>query len=213
MSDSPNLPLRALSLACLAMVTGCAMTQPRVPAALDFPRSSDQRTTGDLGEQQRIDGPRNTVISSSPKPPAPIAGNLRPIPVKVMPDEKPGDLSVSFEQMALPAFIQAVYGGILKLNYAMDPTVSARTELITFRTPKPLSAAKLTEVSAQLLRSYGVAVQDFGGVLRMVPDSNTNSTLPLVRRGRAQPGVPLPLRPIFHYIETESVRPQEYSWF
>ncbi len=210
MSDSPNLPLRALSLACLAMVTGCAMTQPRVPAALDFPRSTDQRTTGDLGEQQRIDGPRSTVISPSPKPPAPIAGNLRPIPAKVMPDEKPGDLSVSFEQMALPAFIQAVYGGILKLNYAMDPTVSARTELITFRTPKPLSAAKLTEVSAQLLRSYGVAVQDFGGVLRMVPDSNTNSTLPLVRRGRAQPGVPLPLRPIFHYIETESVRPSVF---
>jgi general secretion pathway protein D len=210
MSDSPNLPLRALSLACLAMVTGCAMTQPRVPAALDFPRSGDQRTTGDLGEQQRIDGPRSTVISPSPKPPAPIAGNLRPIPAKAMPDEKPGDLSVSFEQMALPAFIQAVYGGILKLNYAMDPTVSARTELITFRTPKPLSAAKLTEVSAQLLRSYGVAVQDFGGVLRMVPDSNTNSTLPLVRRGRAQPGVPLPLRPIFHYIETESVRPSVF---
>jgi general secretion pathway protein D len=211
MSDSPNLPLRVLSLACLTLITGCTMTQQsRVPAALDFPRSGDQRSTGDLGEQQRIEGPRNTVISSSPKPPAPIAGNLRPIPARAAPDEKPGDLSVSFEQMALPAFIQAVYGGILKLNYAMDPAVSARTELITFRTPKPMTAARLTEVSAQLLRSYGVAVQDFGGVLRMVPDSNTNSTLPLVRRGRAQPTVPLPLRPIFHYVETESVRPSTF---
>ncbi len=209
MSDLPSYPLRALTLACLAVISGCAIQQPRVPAALDFPRTGDTRSSGDFGDP-RASGPTETVVRQSPIPPAPITGNLRPIPAKAVPDERGGDLSVNFEQMALPVFIQAVYGGILKVNYSLDPAVSARTELITFRTPKPLTAAKLGEVSAQLLRSYGVAVQDFGGVLRMVPDSNTNSTLPLVRRGRAQPGVPLPLRPIFHYVETEAVRPGNF---
>jgi general secretion pathway protein D len=209
MSDIPSYPLRALTLACLAVISGCAIQQPRVPATLDFPRSGDTRSSGDFGDP-RGSGPTETVVRQSPIPPAPITGNLRPITTKVVPDERAGDLSVNFEQMALPVFIQAVYGGILKVNYSLDPTISARTELITFRTPKPLTAAKLGEVSAQLLRSYGVAVQDFGGVLRMVPDSNTNSTLPLVRRGRAQPGVPLPLRPIFHYVETEAVRPGNF---
>ena len=52
--------------------------------------------------------------------------------------------------MALPAFIQAVYGGILQLNYSMDSAVSARTDLITFRTPKPMTAARLTEIAGQL---------------------------------------------------------------
>ena len=206
MSDFPNLPLRALTLACLAVIAGCSTPAPRVPAALDFPRSGDSRSTGNFGDQP-LDGPSETVVRPSPRPPVPIAGNLRPIAPKVAASEEGGDLSVAFEQIALPGFIQAVYGGILKLNYSIDPAVGARTELITFRTPKPLSAAKLTEVSAQLLKSYGVAVQDFGGVLRIVNDTNTSSTLPLVRRGRAQPGVPLPLRPIFHYVETESVRP------
>jgi general secretion pathway protein D len=209
MSDFPNLPLRALTLACLAVIAGCSTPPPRVPAALDFPRSGDSRSTGNFGDQP-LAGPGETVISSSPRPPQPIGGNLRPIAPKAVVNEEAGDLSVAFEQIALPGFIQAVYGGILKLNYSLDPAVAARTELITFRTPKPLGAAKLTEVSAQLLKSYGIAVQDFGGVLRIVNDTNTSSTLPLVRRGRAQPGVPLPLRPIFHYIETESVRPSTF---
>jgi general secretion pathway protein D len=209
MSDYPTLPLRALTLACLAVIAGCANTQPKVPGALDFPRSGDTRTAGDFGDQ-RVAGPTETVIRSSPKPPVPIAGNLRPIAPQAVASEEAGNLSVSFDQMALPTFIQAVYGNILKVNYSIDPAVSARTELITFRTPKPLSAAKISEITGQLLKSYGVAVQDFGGVLRMVADTNTSSTLPLVRRGRAQPGVPLPLRPIFHYVETEAVRPQNF---
>jgi general secretion pathway protein D len=207
MSDYSNFPVRALTLACLAMITGCAITQPKVPAALDFPRSGDTRAQGDFAGQRPVE-PAETVIRQSPRPPAPIAGNLRPITPKVKPDEGAGNLSVTFEQISLPAFIQAVYGGILKLNYSVDPAVSARTDLITFRTPKPLSAERLTDVTEQLLRSYGLAVQDFGGVLRIVADGNTSSTLPLVRRGRAQPTVPLPLRPIFHFIETDAVRGQ-----
>ena len=205
MSDHPHLPLKALSLACLAVIAGCSTPPPRVPQGLDFPRVGSARSEGNLGDA-RPEGPLETVIRTTPKPPVPIAGNLRPILPKTAASEEAGDLTVSFDQMALPGFIQAVYGGVLKLNYSVDPAVSARTDLITFRTPKALSAAKLTEVSGQLLKSYGVAVQDFGGVLRIVPDTNTNSTLPLVRRGRAQPGVPLPLRPIFHYIETDVVR-------
>lgn len=208
MSDLTPFPLRLLVLACLAVLAGCAVP-PQVPSALDFKRSGDARLMSDLDEQ-RIQGPTKTVIGQNPKPPALVEGNLRPITPKVMPSEEAGNLSVSFDQISVPAFIQAVYGGILKINYSVDPAVAARTELITFRTPKPLSAARLVEVSGALLRSYGVAVQDFGGVLRMVPDTNTASTLPMVRRGRAQPTVPLPLRPIFHYVETEAVRPQAF---
>ena len=208
MSDLTPFPLRLLVLACLAVLAGC-VAPPQAPAALDFKRSSDARLLSDLDEQ-RIQSPTKTVIGQNPKPPALIEGNLRPITPKVMPSEEAGNLSVSFDQISVPAFIQAVYGGILKINYSVDPAVAARTELITFRTPKPMSAARLAEVSGALLRSYGVAVQDFGGVLRMVLDTNTASTLPMVRRGRAQPTVPLPLRPIFHYVETEAVRPQAF---
>ena len=191
-------------LSCIA-IYGCADRAPLVPAPLDFPRSADTRISGNFGAQP-VSVPKVTQIAKGPKPPAPIAGNLRPASPKVQLDEAAGDLSVSFDQMALPAFIQSVYGGILKVNYSIDAAVSARTDLITFRTPKALSAAKLQDVTAQLLKSYGIAVQDFGGVLRIVPSSNIASTIPMVIRGRAQPSVPVSMRPVFYYIETESVR-------
>lgn len=200
--------LHILSVACL-LLTGCATRTPSAPAPILFDRHAESRASGTVGAQAPS-VPRETQISSGPKPPALVAGNLRPIPPQTQASEAGGDLTVSIEQMALPAFIQAVYGGILQLNYSMDAAVSARTDLITFRTPKPMTAARLTEVAGQLLKSYGVAVQDFGGVLRIVPSTSVASTLPLVRRGRAQPTVPLPLRPVFHYIETEAVRPQVF---
>ena len=200
--------LHTLSVACL-LLTGCATRTPSAPAPILFDRHAESRASGTVGAQAPS-VPRETQISSGPKPPALVAGNLRPVPPQTQASEAGGDLTVSIEQMALPAFIQAVYGGILQLNYSMDAAVSARTDLITFRTPKPMTAARLTEVAGQLLKSYGVAVQDFGGVLRIVPSTSVASTLPLVRRGRAQPTVPLPLRPVFHYIETEAVRPQVF---
>lgn len=169
-----------------------------------------ERGIGNL-DTNRTTPPTETRISAGPSVPPMIGGNLRPLqpPVQAA-TQGAGNLTVSFEQMALPAFIQAVYGGILSINYSLDPAVSARTELVTFRTPQPLTAVKLQEVAGQLLKSYGIAVQDFGGVIRIVPQTNVSSTLPLIRRGRAQPTVPLPLRPIFHYIETEALRPQSF---
>jgi general secretion pathway protein D len=207
-----------IAIACLSLA-GCSSTAPfssdrqrsSVPPTLDFKQTNGiQRTTGNL-DIRRPALPQQTPITAGPVLPPSLAGNLRPIQAPTQASaQEAGDLTVSFEQMALPAFIQAVYGGILKINHAIDPGVSARTELVTFRTPQPLTAVKLQEVTGQLLKSYGIAVQDFGGVIRIVPQANVSSTLPLIRRGRAQPTVPLPLRPIFHYIETEAVRAQSF---
>ena len=206
MIQSPSL--HVVALACLTLV-GCATKPPSVPAPIVFDRSSENRTSGVVGSQAP-GVPKQTQITTGPKTPDLIAGNLRPAPPKTKASEEGGDLTVSIEQMSIPAFIQAIYGGILQVNYSMDATVASRTDLITFRTHKPMTAARLTDVSAELLKSYGIAVQDFGGVLRIVPSTSTASTLPLVRRGRAQSSVPLPLRPVFHYIETEAVKPQVF---
>ncbi len=204
----PLSPAYTAGLAALVL-TGCATRPPLAPAPIVFERPAESRIAGTLGPQAPAI-PRETQITAGPRLPPPIAGNLRPVPPPTKASEAGGDITVSIEQISLPAFVQAVYGGILQLNYSMDAAVSARTDLITFRTPKPLTAARLTQISADLLKSYGVAVQDFGGVLRIVPSTSVASTLPLVRRGRAQPTVPLPLRPVFHYIETEAVRPSVF---
>jgi general secretion pathway protein D len=201
--------LSAVSLACLAM-TGCAVQSPRIPAAIDFERSavSTSNTAANTGGTRDDVSNTKAEIRPTPIPPAPIEGNVRAGPVVKVADAaatQPGDITVTFEQMALPAFIQAVYGGVLQLNYSLEPAVASRTELITFRSPRALTAKQLFEASENLLKSYGVNVQDLGGVIRLSASANTTNVAPMIRRGRAQPTVPGTLRPIFHYVEPETV--------
>jgi general secretion pathway protein D len=199
--------LSVVFLACVSML-GCAARPPQVPKAIDFPRTNQQRT--DNLQQAESGTTQGTVIRQNlPSPPPLIEGNLRPNAPGVKPRETgvgdQGDIAVTIEQMPLPAFIQSVYGGILQVNYSVDSAVQARTELITFRSAQRLTAKRLMEVSESLLKSYGVAVQDLGGVIRIVPATSGAGIAPLVRRGRAAPGVPPSLRPIFHLIDTEAI--------
>jgi general secretion pathway protein D len=116
------------------------------------------------------------------------------------------NITLTFDQERLPTLIQLIYGSILKKNYTMDPAVASRTDLVSLRTgPQTRSQVELT--ARLLLKSYGVAVLDLGGgMFRIVPDSNLQGYAPEIRRGRALPEVPLPLRPIFQLVELQSVR-------
>ncbi|MFN7219189.1 MAG: secretin N-terminal domain-containing protein [Burkholderiales bacterium] len=120
-----------------------------------------------------------------------------------------GDITLNFDQLALPAFIQAVYANGLKKTVSIDPAVSARKDLVTLRSGKPLSAAEAESSVRLLLKSYGLAVQDLPGLTRIVPDSANTGYLPAIRRGRALPETPLPLRPIFQLVELQAVRHTE----
>lgn len=205
---SASLKLTVIAIACSSM-TAC-MTPPKAPDPLIFSSIKKSDSSFNNTQNERGQNTKDTFISKGPIAPAPLLGNLRPPAQPTQASEEAGDLTVTLEQIQLSEFIHSVYAGILQLNYSIDESVNSRTDLITFRTPKPISAKKLSEVTAQLLKSYGIAVQDYGGVLRITPSTSVASTLPLVRRGRAQPTVPLPLRPIFHYVETEAVKPDTF---
>ncbi|MCU6434936.1 hypothetical protein LPB67_14255 [Undibacterium sp. Jales W-56] len=196
----------------LLAVNGCADTKLVVPKKIEFERSQQTGNVSLLGEQQLQ---RKYSESDTPKLPVINSGNTdsnQGQPVATSAGER-SDLTVSFDQMPLPTFIQAVYGSVLKTNYSMDGAVAARTDLITFHTPKPQSASQMANLARMLLKSYGIAVQDFGGVIRMVPDTATSSYSPAIRRGRAQPDTPQSLRPIFYYVELESVRVTDFNNF
>ncbi|MFO0324691.1 MAG: hypothetical protein ACK50D_06765, partial [Burkholderiales bacterium] len=124
-----------------------------------------------------------------------------------------GDITLNFDQLALPAFIQAVYANGLKKTVSIDPAVSARKDLVTLRSGKPLSAAEAESSVRLLLKSYGLAVQDLPGLTRIVPDAANTGYLPEIRRGRALPETPLPLRPIFQLVELQVVRQPEITGY
>jgi len=116
------------------------------------------------------------------------------------------NITLAFEQIPLPSFIQAVYGSTLKRNVNVDPAVAARQDLVTIRTGAPQTPSQVADAARLLLKSYGIAVIDLGTIVRVVPDGGNVGYLPEIRRGRALPETPPPLRPIFQLVELQAVR-------
>ncbi len=195
--------------ACLLLVAGCADTKSTLPPKLELPpRSIDQ--TSELSRVESATQARSTLVIANPSPPsAPIK---LPVPALTQASgSTAADITLNFDELPLPAFIQAVYATALKKNISIDPAVIARKDLVTLRSGKQMTAAEAESSVRLLLKTYGVAVQDVGGLVRIVPDNTNVGYLPEIRRGRALPETPLPLRPIFQMIEMQAVRGNEVT--
>ena len=208
---SQRLPPVLLSAITLAVLSGCAQLPMEPPKRLVFDRSSsfDNGVDGNFGS---IPGPgsqtapKTTEIRTISNPAPRNFGALAPTVARpATPADEPADIVVNFDQLTVPAFIQAMYGNILKRNLVIDQAVTAKTDLVTFRTARPLTATRAAELTRQVLKGYGVAVQDLEGMVRITVDGTASSYLPLIRRGRAQADVPDQLRPVFQHIEMDYV--------
>lgn len=197
--------MRLLPIA--ALLGGCA-TSPVLPPPLELP----DRPAQTVETAASIAASRSLGVAQNPSPPMPSATTAAAAPNTARPAAV-GDITLNFDQLALPAFIQAVYANGLKKTVSIDPAVSARKDLVTLRSGKPLSAAEAESSVRLLLKSYGLAVQDLPGLTRIVPDAANTGYLPEIRRGRALPETPLPLRPIFQLVELQVVRQPEITGY
>jgi general secretion pathway protein D len=155
-----------------------------------------------------------TEVTETPKPPVPKKlDTIKESPPPAPTGNEKAEITLTFDQLPLPNFIQLVYGNILKANFSVDAQVTSRTDLVTLRTAQPQTPTQVRETARMLLKSYGVAVTDVGNFLRIVPDNTLQGYAPEIRRGRASPDTPLPLRPIFQLVEMEAVNAgQVASW-
>ncbi|MBV8502048.1 MAG: hypothetical protein JO006_10040 [Paucibacter sp.] len=200
----------ASAAACLAIgLAGCTTPEPgMVPAPLLDKTALNQngQRANALEQDVRGDQQRQILVGDTPQIPAATReSTVKPAAPPPAGDGR-GDITLAFNQQPLPAFVQLVFGQVLKANFSMDPALLLRTDLVTLRTGKPQTPAQVLETVRMLLKSYGVAVQEMGGFYRIVPDSNQSAYLPEIRRGRAQPEVPLPLRPVFNLVEMSAVK-------
>lgn len=201
-----------LSLTLLAaLLAGCAAPDKgMVPAPLLPPAdlSAGGRNTGP--EQAQSD--RQLQVTTPPA--VPKAERLSSVKAAGQVDRsgERAELTLSFDGLSLPNFVQVVFGQVLKKTFSLDPSLLTRTDLVTLRTGQPMTASQVLETTRLLLKSYGVAVVDLGGDnFRIVPDNSQAGYLPEIRRGRAQPEVPLPMRPVFNLVELTAVRHTDVS--
>ncbi len=213
-------PLRFNALWLALVLAGCA-TEPLIPARLDIPARPQPQTDALLDASGGV-GAGNatganvsttggvqsaTTIANNPKPPITLPKAAQP--TTPITSGQAADVTLNFDSLPLPAFIQTVYATVLKRNISIDPAVMARKDLVTLRSGKALTAAEAENSARQLLKSFGIAVQDIGGLIRIVPDNNNSGYLPEIRRGNAMPEAPLPLRPVFQLVELQAVRNTE----
>lgn len=195
--------LRPITLAVGALValSGCAPLVPTLPKPL--PVAS---IAGDAAAKPEVAARETTRVAPGPKAPevesAPLAVTA---PVAQPTDEVVA--AVNLQQVALPTFISVVYADVLKKNVSVDPAVTARPDLVTFKTGNGQTAAQVETAVRLLLKSYGLSVIEVGGLVRVVPDNaSQGGDLPGLRYGAALPSVPASLRPVFQLIPLESVR-------
>lgn len=115
-------------------------------------------------------------------------------------------VSGTFDQMPLNAFINTVFGDILKVSYQLDAGLGTRTDMVTLRA-EPQPPQRFLDLVRQVLASYGIAVTERGGVLQIIPSATLAQQAPSIIRSRALADVPAGLRPVFQYVELLHVRP------
>jgi general secretion pathway protein D len=212
-------PQNSAIAAVLALVlSACAGAPPTVPEPLlaargalppaGFKNISDPQA-GSV-EPATSTSERSTSTQPTPTPPASTRNSTlkaEPPSLPASTPAEPGSITVAFDQLPLPNFIQAVYALILKKTYSLDPKVASRTDLVTLRAAQPQTPAQLENAARLLLKTYGIAVTDLGaGNYRMTPDNAQTGYTPEIWRGRALPDVPLRLRPIYQLVDLRAVR-------
>ena len=193
---------RTLALAVVLTTAGCGLIEPNVPGSLGVvtppPARGDAAASENSANSLRID--------SGPRPPQLPASAAALPPASTVPVGGDAVAAVNLQQVALPTFIQIVYTEILKKSVNLDPAVTARQDLVTFRTGGGQTATEIEKAVRLLLKSYGLSAVDVGGLVRVVPDNAALGDLPTIRYGSATPDVPLPLRPVFNLVQLSSVR-------
>ena len=177
------------------------LSKPAREAAMGAPTASPDKSVS----AEPSDG-QTTQFFKTPVTPvaAPAAAGSR-APQSPPVDASDATLSaVTLDGLPLPQFVNTIYATILKRNVSLDPAVQSRTDLVSLRTGKPQTPAQLSAAAQTVLRAYGVSVNEFEGLVRVVPSAGVGGASPEIIRGRAQPDVPGSIRPIFYLVELEN---------
>ncbi|HEX9534537.1 MAG TPA: secretin N-terminal domain-containing protein, partial [Stellaceae bacterium] len=186
-----------------------------VVAACTYPTANpgeDLRTLPEKMEQPAaltptsplIAGPaaRQTRVVPGPAPPSAPAA---PVPIQPSIRVSGEPVSLTIEQMPLPAFINTVFGETLHLSFEIDPRLAQRTDPVTLRTGRPLPPSEILALANAVLRDYGISVIATDRLVRIVPSEALLSQSPVVIRGRSSREIAENLRPIYEYLPLANV--------
>jgi general secretion pathway protein D len=200
--------MRALLLIALIapLLSACQTWQiemnPPAPLRPAKPEPAPQR---DSATKTVRAGVAKTGFSAAPKPPAgpSIAGQS----YQEKPIELAGEpLQINIESLPMAAFIDEIFGNLLKQSYEIAPGIEKRKDLVTLRLATPVAPSDLYRLAENILQNYGVEIDIQEHLMRFTTFKGAPSgEPPLLISGRTLPEVPVSHRPIFHIVPLHSV--------
>ncbi|MAI05756.1 MAG: hypothetical protein CBC47_01135 [Alphaproteobacteria bacterium TMED87] len=157
-------------------------------------------------EMLGVNAGRNEILSE-PGPRTPSGRSLGdPITSSKAPPLSGESISINFEGVRLPAFINTVFGELLEVTFEIDSQVLQKEQLVTLRTSDALKPDDFYQLVTQVLTNYGVSVVYQNNVYRVIQNTQAQSEIPRIVRSRAFSSVPGDMRPVFLYVKIDNVR-------
>src|SRR3984893_2819373 len=191
-------------LACPLLVAACTYTTENPGADLRTLPEKNELPGALVPTSPLIAGPagRQTRIRTGPAPPSALETTI-PAEAAVPLSGEP--VSLTIEQMPLPAFINTVFGDTLHLTFEIDPKIAPRTDPVTLRTGRRLQPNEILALTRAVLRDYGVSVLISDNLAGIVPNEALLYQSPTVIRGRSTTAIAESLRPIYQYLPLVNV--------
>lgn len=184
------------------MLAACATGRPVFPEPLLPPNPVPVQApeAGDEAGRARIEqGPTLTGQREKAKPVE------QGIDVPDIPNNK--STSLVLDGVPLPAFINVVFGTELGFSLEIEQSIRARPDLVSLRLTKPQSGEQLYRTAVAVLRDYGVAVSERGGVLRFAPAPDPGAKAPSLITTRSLPDVPAGQRMVYVAVPLDASAP------
>jgi type II secretory pathway component GspD/PulD (secretin) len=146
-----------------------AVSQPMpptpVPPSPTEPRQSPPaRPPGPLPAGPPVTPPSQPPFPRGQSLPPPVSPG--PQPSLRSPAAKRGEVSFNFDDADVFSVIQTIFGGVLKVNYIIDPKVKGR---VNFRSVSPVPKEDVMPLMEVILRLNGIGVIEDGGLYRIIP--------------------------------------------
>ncbi|WP_049974414.1 type II secretion system secretin GspD [Azospirillum sp. B4] len=176
----PSVPLRLLVTACL-ILSGCSETAVTHGPGTPLPTAP------------AAPAPASTVIGPAAPPPRAAAQTLPGTGQLVRPARSVtgmtpaagdgGPVEMNFVNADVRSVLDAVLGGMLGLNYTIDPKVQGQ---VTIRTTRPLPRAQALAAVDAALRTQGFAIIGGDGFYQVVPATEAAGQAPLQTTAAAE---------------------------
>lgn len=206
-----------LALAAATLATACStLTVDPFPEPIRPPREAPETgvtAVGATAAGEETAEPRG--LTKSDIPGVVIQRTVAEGIIEQFGENLTGDpIRVSFHEIPLVAFINAVFGEQLNMSFVVSPGLQDKKDLVTLRLTEPLPPAELFRWARRALSTYGVDIREEGGILTFFEsDEIAAPDIPLLITGKALPEVPDTHRTIFQLVPLRVANPDfVHAW-